>query len=496
MKAEFDSLKNNFQSQINQYNASIDSKIDVAIASYLSGIKISTKIDLTVEALKKFDFPLTIGQPDALWQPSNRHSFELKNYYAQLIRNSSSSYNRPSLTRGCFWKVVTDERGRVPIYVTELKNSKGIIKGIYYDKISLESSVANNAWDINNGTSEVKITVSPDAYGSWSYYGVTATNLVGDYFRIWKSDYSDDKVYLDNRSFLIDMCMYGLYAMSMVTGNVGHTYNAKSGAGLGTNFSWQGQSYNSNKIDAMNNLSSKFKYVGDYWDNYVLCVDTAYPYFKIGWNTEATSTSFNSSAYETEKSTMVSTLGGDDSAYYRLANASMPDVWPMCKSDYTTYTSFRNDTESAIIRPKYINYTVFDGIANQESIVPLASGIPVGYSTNDGELSIKIDVDMLGEWNESQKKYLKTQGIEVFFSKKPFNSYTPVKKDLLSSKYNKIASTSHIIKPGSNGKYTYDFTIKDYKKNDQLWMLINKIGRLDSVSLEKISEFAVNATDN
>ena len=41
-KVEFDSLKNSFQSQIDQYNQSIDSKIDGAIASYLSGIKLST----------------------------------------------------------------------------------------------------------------------------------------------------------------------------------------------------------------------------------------------------------------------------------------------------------------------------------------------------------------------------------------------------------------------------------------------------------------------
>ena len=41
-KAEFDSLKNNFRSQIDQYNTSIDSKIDGAIASYLDGIKLSS----------------------------------------------------------------------------------------------------------------------------------------------------------------------------------------------------------------------------------------------------------------------------------------------------------------------------------------------------------------------------------------------------------------------------------------------------------------------
>ena len=45
-KAEFDSLKNNFQNQIDQYNTSIDSKIDGAIASYLAGIKVEKMTDL------------------------------------------------------------------------------------------------------------------------------------------------------------------------------------------------------------------------------------------------------------------------------------------------------------------------------------------------------------------------------------------------------------------------------------------------------------------
>lgn len=38
-KAEFDSLKNEFQSQLNQYNSNIDGKIEGAIAGYLSGAK-------------------------------------------------------------------------------------------------------------------------------------------------------------------------------------------------------------------------------------------------------------------------------------------------------------------------------------------------------------------------------------------------------------------------------------------------------------------------
>ena len=42
-KAEFESLKENFAEQIENYNTSIDSKIDGAIASYLAGINLAKK---------------------------------------------------------------------------------------------------------------------------------------------------------------------------------------------------------------------------------------------------------------------------------------------------------------------------------------------------------------------------------------------------------------------------------------------------------------------
>ena len=42
-KAEFDALKENFNDQIENYNKSIDNKIDGAIAAYLAGISLSTK---------------------------------------------------------------------------------------------------------------------------------------------------------------------------------------------------------------------------------------------------------------------------------------------------------------------------------------------------------------------------------------------------------------------------------------------------------------------
>ena len=76
-KAEFDSLKNNFQSQIDQYNTSIDSKIDGAIASYLAGIKLAGQEKRTLEmtqisndgyiySLLTKDMGMTAGYADLL----------------------------------------------------------------------------------------------------------------------------------------------------------------------------------------------------------------------------------------------------------------------------------------------------------------------------------------------------------------------------------------------------------------------------------------------
>ena len=48
-KAEFDSLKNDFQNQLDRYNSSIDNKIDVAIASYLVGTRASKTTIYNIE---------------------------------------------------------------------------------------------------------------------------------------------------------------------------------------------------------------------------------------------------------------------------------------------------------------------------------------------------------------------------------------------------------------------------------------------------------------
>ena len=56
-KAEFDSLKNDFQSQIDSYNANIDNKVDNAIASYLAGISVNKQNEITSNLSKNGTLP-------------------------------------------------------------------------------------------------------------------------------------------------------------------------------------------------------------------------------------------------------------------------------------------------------------------------------------------------------------------------------------------------------------------------------------------------------
>ena len=53
-KAEFESLKNDFQTQINRYNTSLDNKIDGAIASYLAGVKVA-KVSALKNLIDNYD---------------------------------------------------------------------------------------------------------------------------------------------------------------------------------------------------------------------------------------------------------------------------------------------------------------------------------------------------------------------------------------------------------------------------------------------------------
>ena len=106
-KAEFESLKNNFSNQIEQYNISIDSKIDGAIASYLAGINLSKETFYNVEVSeweKVLQTNYTLGQT---WRmPSINlvfsYTFAANNWNGQWWETwwtiAAIKYNKPKTT--------------------------------------------------------------------------------------------------------------------------------------------------------------------------------------------------------------------------------------------------------------------------------------------------------------------------------------------------------------------------------------------------------------
>lgn len=66
-KAEYDSLKNEFQSILDTFNTRIDQKIDDSIAAYLSGIKVSKSTELKLDENCKYLFPLVMCGPNNEW---------------------------------------------------------------------------------------------------------------------------------------------------------------------------------------------------------------------------------------------------------------------------------------------------------------------------------------------------------------------------------------------------------------------------------------------
>ena len=79
-KAEFDSLKNDFQAQLNKYNANIDNKIDAAIASYLEGAASGKVNKMFLDTSTNYSYPLVLLSSSTAWNNT-------KSDYYNVARN-------------------------------------------------------------------------------------------------------------------------------------------------------------------------------------------------------------------------------------------------------------------------------------------------------------------------------------------------------------------------------------------------------------------------
>ena len=92
-KAEFETLKKSFSEQIDNYNTSIDSKIDGAIAAYLAGKKLSRVEVVKLEKTFNWQFPI-ICMNNSEWNDttSKYYDYEIPNYdFTRVIMRSGDS---------------------------------------------------------------------------------------------------------------------------------------------------------------------------------------------------------------------------------------------------------------------------------------------------------------------------------------------------------------------------------------------------------------------
>ena len=170
-KAEFDSLKNNFQSQIDQYNTSIDSKIDGAIASYLSGIKLNSEQNLQ-NASSVLEYPLKVFM-------SNKKQFDISRWtdfqYASSALYPGYNFNVYTM-RGTELTPYTETFGSsIPFDIAYLvkKNKSGtwLVSGaekVSDIQISISGPIAKNP-DAAEDALRFTFVVGPSTWGTNEY---------------------------------------------------------------------------------------------------------------------------------------------------------------------------------------------------------------------------------------------------------------------------------------------------------------------------------------
>ena len=162
-KAEFDSLRNTFDAQINQYNSSIDNKIDGAIGSYLAGVKTNDKPYIMLNDIKG-----SVGR-DLRFQNNivNGISSNTTRYLATKQKTYSFSYSDKSKSG---FKFSDDQTGEI---YAQTKN--GWVYGLYGQRSDTKQTYN---WEKVTFKNEVVDEYDTNDYSRWSYFGVLCCDIV------------------------------------------------------------------------------------------------------------------------------------------------------------------------------------------------------------------------------------------------------------------------------------------------------------------------------
>ena len=217
-KAEFDSLKNNFQSQLDAYNTSIDSKIDSAIASYLAGVDVGKsrtipsnvggltwpiKVIDNLYAIEHMNDTKTQAEQQPLWNLTmDIWGSQMRGYNYFYDNTSVGVYKRKDMFNTSLERFQPPHYDKIEYYLNGSRSSNDFVVSNLCVKPKLELSTGvihenlpngagfNEAEALNN-TGVFTVFVMDGEQnsdgGSWSSHIYTRKNVRANYSKLWRA---------------------------------------------------------------------------------------------------------------------------------------------------------------------------------------------------------------------------------------------------------------------------------------------------------------------
>ena len=535
-KAEFDSLKNNFQAQIDQYNTSIDSKIDGAIAGYLSGIKLGKKNPLTLDRKSMYTFPMTCFiDGNKLW--NDEHS----SYYCVSLPQLESKTYGMQLSKFNSDCVITDDAyvispGRAaPITVPTRGNGTvriqwgcdrlyfpgriGSAYRITYDGASWRAidGTARHVWSLRDVvTGQDIIKYSSGNFGSPWDGSNTEFKVWSDYYYIgyhnnrpwtkhpgavWDGPTSDNTNQNAWTSQVLK-CSYNHYQVGNAYAKPESGYDTRTVDNFADTAYWRKSEQldsfvpgsNGNNSDILGAPDSRVLNVVTSSDNHMVFAGTAFlPSHNDGGFCLQPRALADTAANTKVTYQNIFTHFRDTLFFWNHTGASQVAgpynnrwhvVWPEWHANANNNWKQESSDDFSMIRASVVSYEDSNGKTHY-----LDEGLYLGKYEDEGKVEFKI-------------KFNGNNGISTRFalSKKPFG-FNRNDNDRIKFKFTIDAepTTPAIEVPAGgygaiNTNYTITIKVDDIEKNDELYMIWWPENSGDYVELDNITEYYLETT--
>lgn len=423
-KKEFEALKADFTSQIDNYNSSIDNKIDGSIASYLTGVNIAKNPNMLFDSIKKSQGGAVHFWNEAPYVGSDtivpEVVFDMTRHYT--VKMMTNVVDLPSIQH--------DPNGDTMIY-NQIGAGTLTTDGHRYTN----TDMGENAWLRNNGSNQYKSLGSLwwPSTGSWTNYNSAYENnqKINYQWDINKKDVGSGSTWVyhtqPNGSRVLRHFALSYYPLQSIVAWA-HTYKDKGGIRATLNSAQYGDSTSISKVTipaptSWDKTSGGTKRGdgsetnGNYWEQTVRIISTNttrdYSIIMIGKNADAAIYTISDNATFSAGSQKSETIGSQtfNSIYYAVTGTMGTNTVTGYTVEYTPIT-FSTEAHT------------FNDFANQYAtplageVIYLGSGIPLCMLNDEGKVELKIKFKILSEdlatvypgkklyWKISNKKFL------------------------------------------------------------------------------------------